>query len=107
MTDDQLYDDFRRAEVFLRGGRPADAAQILEPVVEAAPESTAALELLARALFASAQLHRAEDVFRTLTDRCPDEGYAWAGLARTLERQSRHDEAVVPRRFAAALGVAV
>src|SRR3954468_9777445 len=105
--DDTLYDEFRRAEVFLAAGQPTEAARILERVVEAAPESTAALELLARALFASAQLGRAESVLRTLTDRCPDDGWGWAALARTLERQSRHDEAVVPRRFASALGVAV
>ena len=107
MSTDQLYDEFRRAEVFLAAGRSTEAARILEPVVEAAPEHTAALELLARALFASAQLGRAESTLRTLVDRCPDDGWAWAALARTLERQSRHDEAVVPRRFAAALGVAL
>ena len=105
MSPDQVYDEFRRAEVFLAAGRPDEAARILEPVVEAAPDSTAALELLGRALFASAQLHRAEDVLRRLTDRCPDDGWAWAALALTLKRQSRHDEAVVPSRLAAALGV--
>ena len=105
MSPDQLYDEFHRAEVFLRSGRPDEAARILEPVVDEAPENTAALELMARALFASAQLTRAETALRSLTDRCPDDGWAWAALARTLERQSRHDDAVVPRRFAAALGV--
>ena len=105
MTPDQLYDEFRRGESFFQAGRPVEAARILQPVVDAAPESTAALELLARALFASAQLERAEVALRELTERAPDDGWGWAALARTLERQGRVADAKVPRRFAAALGV--
>jgi len=107
MSAEQLYDEFRRAEVFLEAGRPTEAARILDPVVEAAPDSTAALELQARALFASAQLTRAEAALRALTDRCPDDAWAQAALARTLERQSRPDEAAPHRRLAEALGQAV
>lgn len=105
MTPDQLYDEFRRGELFLRAGQPAEAVRILEPVVAAAPEHTAALELLARALYGSAQLEKAETALRGLTERAPDDGWGWAALARTLERQGRSAEARVPRRFAAALGV--
>lgn len=100
-----LYDEFRRAEVFLKAGRPADAVRILEPVVEGAPESTAALELLARALFGSAQLERAEETLRALVTRQPDDGWAQLALARTLERRGRHEEAAAHRRVATALGV--
>jgi Flp pilus assembly protein TadD len=107
MRPEQVYDEFRRGELFFESGRPTEAARILEPVVDAAPESTAALELLARALYASAQLTRAEAVLRTLVDRCPDDAWARAALARTLERQSRRDEAVVHRRLATALGTDV
>jgi predicted Zn-dependent protease len=105
VTPDQLYDEFRRGETFFQAGQPVEAVRILEPVVEAAPEHTAALELLARALFASAQLTKAEVALRALTERQPDDGWGWAALARTLERQGRAAEAKVPRRFAAALGV--
>ena len=100
-----LYEEFRRAELFLRADQPAEAARILEPVVAAAPESTAGLELMARALFASAQLQRAETALRTLTGRCPDDGWAHFALARTLERLGRPDEAGPHRRLAEALGV--
>lgn len=105
MTPEQLYAEFRAAELFFRAGQPAEAARMLEPVVRAAPEHTAALELQARALFASAQLNAAERVLRVLVERQPDDGWAWFALARTLERMGRRDEAADPRRLAAALGV--
>ena len=100
-----LYEEFRRAELFLRADQPAEAVRILEPVAQFAPESTAGLELMARALFASAQLNRAETALRELTGRCPDDGWAHFALARTLERLGRPDEAGGYRRIAAALGV--
>ena len=103
-TPDELYAEFRRAEVFLDAGQPAEAARIVEPVVQAAPEHVAALELHARALFASAQLTRAEEALRLLVDRRPDDGWARFALARTLERLGR-PEAAEHRRVAAALGV--
>jgi Flp pilus assembly protein TadD len=105
VTPDEVYAEFRRAELFLDLGQPSEAARLLEPVVEAAPESTAALELFARALFASAQLQRAEQVLSTLVDRCPDDGWARFALARSLERLGRAEDAAVHRRVAQALGV--
>ena len=106
MTPDQVYDEFRRAELLLASGFPTDAARALEAVVEAAPDSTAALELRARALFASAQLGRAEEALRALTERCPDDAWARVALARTLERQGRSEDAAGQRRLAAELGLA-
>ena len=105
-TSETLYDEFRRAELFFAADQPAEAARILEPVLAAAPENTAALELYARALFASAQLRRAETALRTLVERCPGDGWPRIALARTLERQGRAAEAAEHRRVAAALGVA-
>lgn len=104
MSSDEQYAEFRRAEQFLALGHPADAARLLEPLVRAAPEHTAALELHARALFASAQLGRAEQALRRLVERSPDDGWAQIALARTLERLGRPDEASVHRRIAVALG---
>lgn len=106
MTPETMYEEFRRAELFFDAGQPAEAARIVAPVVEAAPESTAALELYARALFASAQLRRAEAALRTLVDRRPDDGWARVALARALERQGRANEATEHRRVATALGAA-
>ena len=102
--DGDLYALFRQAELFLRAGQPTEAARLVAPVVAAAPESTAALELQARALFASAQLVSAERALRLLVDRRPDDGWAWFALARVLERLGRADEADEPRRVAEALG---
>jgi Flp pilus assembly protein TadD len=104
VTDDDLLEAFRRAERFFDAGRPTEAATLLEPVVEAAPESTAALELLARAYFESAQLARAETALLELVARRPDDGWARIALARTLERQGRPDEARGHRRAAEAMG---
>lgn len=105
-ADDALdaFEEFRRAELFLAAGQPTEAARILEPLVAEAPDSTAALELLARALFASAQLVRAEEVLLVLVERRPDDGWARVALARALERQGRPGEAAAHRRVATALG---
>ncbi|MCW2608416.1 MAG: uncharacterized protein JWO60_3109 [Frankiales bacterium] len=105
MADDpDLYAAFRQAELFLRAGQPTEAARLVAPVVEADPGSTAALELHARALFASAQLGPAETALRALVERRPDDGWARFALARTLERRGLADEAAEQRRVAAALG---
>jgi Flp pilus assembly protein TadD len=105
MTTPDPYEEFRRAEIFFNAGQPAEACRILEPVMAVAPESTAGLELLARAQFASAQLNLAEVSLRELVARRPDDGWAHFALARTLERLGRRDEGAVHRRLAAALGV--
>ena len=87
-------------------GQPTEAARILVGVVEAEPDNQAALELLARAYFASAQLGRAEDVLTRLVALAPTNGWARRALARTLERLSRADEANPHHRVADALGAA-
>ena len=55
-----LHSEFLRADLFLAVGRPTEAARLLERVVEAEPDNEAALELLARSYFGSAQLGRWE-----------------------------------------------
>jgi Flp pilus assembly protein TadD len=101
-----LHSEFLRADLYLAMGQPAEAARILVPVVEAEPENQAALELLARAYFHSAQLKRAETTLSTLVALAPTNGWARRALARTLERQSRADEAAPHHRVADALGAA-
>ena len=104
LSPDDLYAEFRRAELLFTSGRPDEAARVLAPVVEAAPDHAAALELHARALLGSAQLGRAEHALRTLVDQRPDDGWARIALARCLERQGRADAAGPHRRMAEALG---
>ena len=99
-----LHSEFLRADLFLAMGRPTEAARILERVVAAEPANEAALEMLARSYFASAQLTRAEKALTRLVALAPANGWARRALARTLERQSRAAEAVAHHRMADALG---
>ncbi len=101
-----LHSEYLRADLFLAMGQPVEAARVLEPLVAAEPGNEAALELLARSYFGSAQLQRAEDALRRLVALAPANGWARRALARTLERQSRHDDAVAHHRVADALGAA-
>jgi predicted Zn-dependent protease len=101
-----LHSEFLRADLFLAMGQPIEAARVLEPVVAEEPANEAALELLARSYFGSAQLVRAEEVLTRLIGMAPANGWARRALARTLERQSRGAEAVPHHRVADALGAA-
>ena len=101
-----LHSEYLRADLFLSMGQPTEAARILVPVVEAEPANEAALELLARSYFASAQLTRAVEALGRLVELAPANSWARRALARTLERLSRHDEAVAHHRLADALGAA-
>ena len=100
-----LHSEFLRADLFLAMGQPTEAARILERVVEAEPANEAALEMLARSYFGSAQLTKSEGALTRLVERAPANGWARRALARTLERQSRAAEAVPHHRMADALGV--
>jgi predicted Zn-dependent protease len=99
-----LHSEFLKADLFLAMGRPTEAARILEPLVAAEPANEAALEMLARSYFASAQLTRAEEALTRLVALAPANGWGRRALARTLERQSRAAEAVAHHRMADALG---
>jgi Flp pilus assembly protein TadD len=99
-----LHSEYLRADLLVAVGRPDEAARVLARVVEAEPANEAALELLARAYFGSAQLRRAEETLLRLVELAPANPWARRALARTLERQSRRNEAVVHHRVADALG---
>jgi predicted Zn-dependent protease len=107
MTDQpprDLHSEYLQADLLLAMGQPADAARRLEPLAESEPGNEAVLELLARSYFGSARLGPAEAALRRLVDLAPSNGWARRALARTLERQSRADEAAVHHRVADALG---
>lgn len=95
--------DFRAAEQLLAARDPRGAVKLLDSVVAAHPENTAARLLRARAFFASAQLRAAELEFQLVLEREPDNAFAHFALARTYERTSRPDQAVRHFRLAAAL----
>ena len=76
-----MHSEFLRADLLFAMGQPTEAARILERVVEAEPTNEAALELLARAYFGSAQLGRSEATLTRLVELAPDQrlGPARAG----------------------------
>ena len=101
--EESTYDIFNRARMFMELGDPIYAAKILEPAAAEESENRSLLELLGRAYFHSAQLTKAERTFRRIIELDPVDHWAHIALARTLERQSRHDEASTYRRMYAVM----
>ena len=95
--------DFRAAEQLLAARDPLGAVKLLDKVIAAHPENTAARLLRARAFFAAAQLRPAELEFSVVLEREPDNAFAHFALGRTCERQGRPDQAKRHFRLAAAL----
>ncbi len=94
---------FRSAEELLRRGAPLHALTELEPLLEEQPDAKSVLELAARAYYQSAQMRRAEETFRRIVELEPTNAWARYALGRTIERQSRHDEAAGHYRVACAM----
>ncbi|MCO5972527.1 tetratricopeptide repeat protein [Actinoallomurus soli] len=99
-----IYEEYQRGRMFFDARDYAEAGRILAPIVESEPDNRAAVELLGRAYFHSAQLGRAESTFRRLIELDPANGWAYEALARTLERRGRTDEAAPYRNLARAMG---
>ena len=95
--------DYRAAEQLLAARDPRGAVKLLDSVISAHPENTAARLLRARAFFLAAQLRPAELEFQVVLEREPDNAFAHFALARTLQRAGRPDEALRHFRLAAAL----
>ncbi|MEU3712553.1 tetratricopeptide repeat protein [Streptomyces catenulae] len=95
--------DYRTAEQLLDIRDPRGAIRLLDPVIEAYPENTAARLLRARSFFLAAQLRPAELEFKVVLEREPDNAFAHFALARTFERSGRPEEAQRHFRLAAAL----
>ncbi|MGY6022309.1 tetratricopeptide repeat protein [Streptomyces spinosirectus] len=95
--------DFRAAEQLLNARDPRGAVKLLDGVIAAHPENTAARLLRARAFFAAAQLRPAELEFTIVLEREPDNAFAHFALGRTFERRGEPDQAKRHYRLAAAL----
>ncbi|MBH5334321.1 tetratricopeptide repeat protein [Streptomyces pactum] len=102
-TPETYLIEYRAAEHLLNARDPRGAVKLLDSVISAYPEHTAARLLRARAYFLGAQLRSAEAEFQVVLEREPDNAYAHFALARTLQRADRHDEATRHFRLAAAL----
>lgn len=94
---------YRQAERLLSDRNPHAALTVVEPLVSQEPDAVAVLLLAARACFDCARLDQAESLFRRVVDLDPTHHYAHAGLGRTLQRRSRHREALTHLRLATAL----
>ncbi|ALC23849.1 tetratricopeptide repeat protein [Streptomyces pristinaespiralis] len=95
--------DYRAAEQLLAARDPRGAVKLLDSVIAAHPENTAARLLRARAFFLGAQLRPAELEFELVLEREPDNAYAHFALARTFERAGKPEQAKRHFRLAAAL----
>ena len=94
---------FQEARRLLEERQPRSALDLLVPAVRDHPDSDSLRTLLAWAYFMTAQLKRAETELRTLVERRPTDVWARFALGRTLERQSRLDDALPHLRMAAAM----
>lgn len=106
-----FHDRYTWAEILFGDRRYTLAAKELESLLaDVAAEQTPvrglgeARQLLARAHFHAAHLVRAEETAREILADNPVDAYAALLLYRSLERQSRHEEAAQARTLAAVLG---
>ena len=110
MTENSFVTDYEAArELFGRGDYREAGVLFLDLVDRSALEpplhGTTELRLyLARSYYHSAQLSRAEEILRAMLVDNPDDHYALLLLGRTLQRQSRHDEAKPHLAMAKLLG---
>ncbi|RZT86809.1 tetratricopeptide repeat protein [Pseudonocardia sediminis] len=101
-----LTDRYDRATFLFAAGDHIEASRALADLVADEPASSSLRLLLARAYYHSAQLGRAEQELRTLVEQNPVDVYARLLLGRTLQRQSRHDDAAAHLRLAEAMSPA-
>lgn len=110
MSEDSFADDYEAARERFDAGEFAAASPLFadlvdRSVLEPPLHGTAELRLyLARSYYHSAQLARAEEVLRAMLVDNPDDHYVLLMLGRTLQRQSRHDEAKPHLAMAKLLG---
>lgn len=98
-----MAERFDRARVFFDAKDYITASRLFAELVAEVPEDAALGMLLARAYYHSAQLGRAEAQLRRVLEQDPASDYAHLLLGRTLQRQSRHDEAAGHLRLAEAM----
>ncbi len=94
---------YHRAWSLLEERDPRGAIALLDPAIDAEPDSTSLRTLRAWAYFQAAQLQRAEDELATLVEECPTDVWARFALGRVLERQSRYADALPHLRLAAVM----
>lgn len=99
----EIYDWFIRSRELLEAGDANAALTLIERVIAADPQATAALEIRARALFDARLFDEAVAAFTELTLRSPDDDYAHYGLGLSLWRLQRFTEAADELALAAVM----
>lgn len=94
---------FRTARGLLEERAPREALKVLEPALEAEPDSVALRSLRGWAYFQSAQLQKAESEFVGIVEEEPTDTWVRYALGRVLERQSKYADALPHFRLAAAM----
>ena len=89
----ETYDLFQQGREHLRAGRPSQAAVALEKARRREPEKASIREALGIAYFRVRRWADAETEFRKLVELSPVDPFAQRGLARTLDRLGRPDDA--------------
>lgn len=108
--EDSFVEEYEAARERFTAGEYAAAAPLFadlvdRSVMEPPLHGTSELRLyLARSYYHSAQLARSEETLRAMLVDNPDDHYALLLLGRTLQRQSRHDEAKPHLAMAKLLG---
>jgi tetratricopeptide (TPR) repeat protein len=101
--DPNPVDAYRQAWLLLQEREPRRAIALLDPALDAQPQSSSLRTLRAWAYFQSAQLQRAESDLTDLVNQCPTDVWARFALGRVLERQSRYADALPHLRLAAVM----
>jgi len=94
---------YRVAHDLLVRRAAVEALEVLEPALAQDPRNTGLRALRAWAYLIRVQLRKAEDELRALVEETPDDVWSRHALGRSLERQSRLDEALPHLRLAFAM----
>ncbi|MCX6395717.1 MAG: tetratricopeptide repeat protein [Propionibacteriales bacterium] len=94
---------YRVAYDLLSRRAPDEALELIGPALAEDPGNTGLRILRAWAYFVKVRLGPAETELRRLVDEHPDDIWVRFTLGRTLERQSRYDDALPHLRLAAAM----
>jgi protein O-GlcNAc transferase len=95
---DRLARKMARAEAALQAGRLDESAGLLEEVCRVTPKEVAPRRLLARCCAARNDVIAAEQHWRALVARLPNDPEGWAGVGLALHHQGRLADAVVAYR---------
>jgi hypothetical protein len=97
------YELLQRGHALLEHRHPAQAAIVLERADRAEPGKASIIEALARAYYNSGQHERARAAFEQLLQIDPSAHYGHYGLAQSLKKLGRREEAGTHLRLAVAL----